>query len=127
MDKIKTELNGLITKMKTFDEIIEVIKDYLSNQEAVIMYEKKIQDNLYMIDYMKESNVVTLFIDKSTKDTIDLVYLYANDAKVELGIPILELRFLGIRIDSDIENVLYKSYNVMSKTLEPFEAERCLN
>ncbi len=31
MDKIKTELNGLITKMKTFDEIIEVIKDYLSN------------------------------------------------------------------------------------------------
>ena len=61
--------------MKTFDEIIEVIKDYLSNQEAVIMYKKKIQDNLYMIDYMKESNVVTLFIDKSTKDTIDLVYL----------------------------------------------------
>ena len=96
MDKIKTELNGLITKMKTFDEIIEVIKDYLSNQEAVIMYEKKIQDNLYMIDYMKESNVVTLFIDKSTKDTIDLIYLYANDDKVELGIPILELRFLGI-------------------------------
>ena len=120
-------LNGLITKMKTFDEIIEVIKDYLSNQEAVIMYEKKIQDNLYMIDYMKESNVVTLFIDKSTKDTIDLVYLYANDDKVELGIPILELRFLGIRIDSDIEKVLYKSYNVMSKTLETFEAERCLN
>ena len=127
MDKIKTELNGLITKMKTFDEIIEVIKDYLSNQEAVIMYEKKIQDNLYMIDYMKESNVVTLFIDKSTKDTIDLIYLYANDDKVELGIPILELRFLGIRIDSDIENVLYKSYNVMSKTLETFEAERYLN
>ena len=122
MDKIKTE-------MKTFDEIIEVIKDYLSNQEAVIMYEKKIQDNLYMIDYMKESNVVTLFIDKSTKDTIDLIYLYANDDKVELGIPILELRFLGIRIDSDIEKVLYKSYNVMSKTLETFEfeAERCLN
>jgi len=79
--------------MKTFDEIIEVIKDYLSNQEAVITYEKKIQDNLYMIDYMKESNVVTLFIDKSTKDTIDLIYLYANDDKVELGIPILELRF----------------------------------
>jgi len=39
-------LNGLITKMKTFDEIIEVIKDYLSNQEAVIMYEKKIQTRL---------------------------------------------------------------------------------
>ena len=63
MDKIKTELNGLITKMKTFDEIIEVIKDYLSNQEAVIMYEKKIQDNLYMIDYMKESNVITLCLN----------------------------------------------------------------